>query len=186
MNNKGTKEFINKFASQQNKRDVKEGKINGKNRKEIIFEELNTLVAYTKRLEFQLKECIDIPLKMFKILKLQSKSNNKNSSNSSNSNTNNSSTFLNEDLKKDDFNKIMKYAHSFGVSSFDLVEYQLLPINLNEFLHVASILDGQKLLQKEFKELPLIREGIEEIYPFDTAEFKEFLEKAKKMHSKLR
>lgn len=33
---------------------------------------------------------------------------------------------------------------------------------------------------------PLVREGFEELQPFDIAEFKEYFDKVKKLHSKLR
>ena len=34
-----------------------------------MFEELNTMIAYTKRLEFEIKRCLDTPYKMFKIIR---------------------------------------------------------------------------------------------------------------------
>ncbi len=39
-----------------------------KTKREQIFEELNQLIAYTKRLEIEIKRCLDTPARMFRIM----------------------------------------------------------------------------------------------------------------------
>jgi hypothetical protein len=42
--------------------------MNGKTKRENIFEELNLMIGLYKKLEFQIKQSCDTPLKLFKIL----------------------------------------------------------------------------------------------------------------------
>jgi hypothetical protein len=39
-----------------------------KTKRELIFEELNQMIAYMKRLEFEIRRLLDTPVKMFRIL----------------------------------------------------------------------------------------------------------------------
>lgn len=109
MNRKKTKEVTEKFLKVVCLRD-QENK-GGKTKREQVFEELNTMIAYAKRLEFELIKCIDTPIKMFKILK-QAKNGGKD--------------LLNEDLKQEDYNKIVRYVNILTTNSSNLAEYYLL------------------------------------------------------------
>jgi hypothetical protein len=40
-----------------------------KSKREQMFEEINTIIGYMKRLEIEIAKCVDTPCKMFKILK---------------------------------------------------------------------------------------------------------------------
>jgi hypothetical protein len=84
------------------------------------------MIGYTKRLEFEIKKCIDTPIKMFKILKAsQSKIDIY------------GKKFLNEDLKQEDLNKLYKYLMSLTGNPYSLVEYHIISMNVNEFIHAV-------------------------------------------------
>ncbi len=83
------------------------------------------MIAYTKRLEFQIRKYIDTPIKMFKILKsVTTKANPY------------GKEFLNEDIKQDDCSKINKFTFSLTSPSYGLIENHVLSINFNEFVNV--------------------------------------------------
>ena len=63
------------------------------------------MIAYTKRLEFEIRRCIDTPLKIFKILLTRH--------NSIPGNRNQPSNYFHDDVKLDDVAKIMKFASAF-------------------------------------------------------------------------
>jgi hypothetical protein len=81
------------------------------------------MISLAKRLEFVIKKCIDTPLKMFKILKTFSR--------------NSGRELLNDDLKQDDINKIMRFVSTLTGNSSNVVEFHLLSVNFNEFIHVV-------------------------------------------------
>eukprot|EP00347_Sterkiella_histriomuscorum_P004756 403359225 len=183
MIRKHTKDVINNFLAVLCIRDQENLSIGSsgglvkpnKTKREQIFEELNTMIGFTKRLEFQIKKCIDTPIKMFKILKaVQNKQNPY------------GKEYLNEDLKQEDLNKIAKYTQALTTNPFNLVEFQLLTLNFNEFVHTVQLLESQKALYFELKQQPLLREGFEEIQPFDINDFKEYVDKARKIYQKIR
>lgn len=64
---KQTKEVINRFLLVESLKD--QDNKGGKPKRVQIFEELSTMVSLAKRLEFEIKKCIDTPLKMLRILK---------------------------------------------------------------------------------------------------------------------
>lgn len=66
-----------------------------------------------------------------------------------------------------------------------LVEDYLLDINLSEFFQVMQLLDEQKNLKEHYRQLPLIRERIEDRHVLNVSEFRDYLDKAKKIHYKL-
>ena len=77
MDRRNYKEVIAKFLSVICQKDHDQAKAtnqqipnnpNLKTKREQIFEELNQMIAYMKRLEFEIKRLLDTPVKMFKIL----------------------------------------------------------------------------------------------------------------------
>ena len=48
-------------------------------------------------------------------------------------------------------------------SIYSLVEYHLICVNFNEFVHTLSMLEHQKNIYKELLQQPLIREGLEDL-----------------------
>ncbi|CDW78932.1 UNKNOWN [Stylonychia lemnae] len=184
MIRKHTKESIANFLSvlcprdQENSNQGSSGGASTKTQKtkrEQIFEELNTMIGFTKRLEFQIRKCLDTPIKLFKIIR-----------SSQTKQHPYGKDLLSDDLKQDDLNKIYKYTQNLTGNPFTLVDFHLADANLNELIHSIQLLDQQKLLQKELLMQPLIREGFEEIQPFDMNEFKDYVEKVKKINNKIR
>jgi len=77
MEKSKTRETISEFLGVICQRDLDAAKQAGPNptmlsqlktKREQIFEELNQLIAYTKRLEFEIRRCLDTPARMFRIL----------------------------------------------------------------------------------------------------------------------
>jgi hypothetical protein len=64
------RDFIPKFLAVVCPKDqiTSGGQLVGKSKREQVFEELNQMIAYTKRLEFEIKRQMDTPLRMFRIL----------------------------------------------------------------------------------------------------------------------
>ena len=123
--------------------------VSGKTKRELIFEELNQMIAYTKRLEFEIRRCIDTPLKNFKILLTRHNSIPGNRYQPSNYQSI-KDHYFHEDVKLDDVAKIMKFASAFigpltfnshgqltgGGSSIYNVESQVMQnLNVPEFIH---------------------------------------------------
>jgi len=52
-------------SSSSNYHEEAKGGHKSKTKRELIFEEINQMVSYVKRLEFQIKTQIETPLKMF-------------------------------------------------------------------------------------------------------------------------
>jgi hypothetical protein len=76
------KEVIAKFLSVICQRDHDMAKLNGvqslpsanfKTKREQIFEEMNQMIAYMKRLEFEIRRLIDTPIKMFRLIQAKVK-----------------------------------------------------------------------------------------------------------------
>ncbi len=74
MDRRKYRETIGQFLSVVCPRDQELAKQAGPNnmsslktKREQIFEELNQMIAYTKRLEFEITRCIDTPLRIFRI-----------------------------------------------------------------------------------------------------------------------
>jgi hypothetical protein len=77
MERRNYKEVIAKFLSVICQKDHDLAKVNNhqipnnpnmKTKREQIFEELNLMIAYMKRLEFEIRRLLDTPVKMFRIL----------------------------------------------------------------------------------------------------------------------
>jgi hypothetical protein len=74
MERRKCKETITKFLSVVCPRDQTDqakhpaGSAAFKTKRELIFEELNQLVAYTKRLEVEIRRSLDTPIRIFRLL----------------------------------------------------------------------------------------------------------------------
>ena len=97
--------------------------------------------------------------------------------------------YLSEDMKQDDFGKIIKFANQLSLNfPLDIDSPGMQNLNVTDFINALQLLEHQKQGQiyKELMQMPLIRENFEEIQPFDISEFKEYLEKVRKLHLKVR
>jgi len=112
MDRKGIKTAVQAFLSVTCQRDQDQFKTSGtKTKRELIFEELNQLVAYTKRLEFEIRRCLDTPLRLFRILLARHNSVplNRNQPSSASYQMIKDHYFQDE-VKLDDIAKLMRYA----------------------------------------------------------------------------
>ena len=198
MERRNYKEVIAKFLSVICQKDHDQAKAtnqqipnnpNLKTKREQIFEELNQMIAYMKRLEFEIKRLLDTPVKMFKILLSKVKFYSNQVQNPNIAMQLVKDQYLSEDMKQDDFGKIIKFANQLSLNfPLDIDSPGMQNLNVTDFINALQLLEHQKQGQiyKELMQMPLIRENFEEIQPFDISEFKEYLEKVRKLHLKVR
>ncbi|TNV72481.1 hypothetical protein FGO68_gene66 [Halteria grandinella] len=100
-----------------------------------------------------------------------------------------------DDIKLDDLSKVMKFANQLlganpqlSLSQFSIESPIMQSLNVSEFIHSLQLLEQQKnnAITKELISQPLIRENLEELYPFDINDFKEYLDKVRKLHLKIK
>ena len=120
MDRRHYKEVVPKFLSIICQRDQEQAKaLSGNNqtfktKREQIFEELNQMIAYTKRLEFEIKRGLDTPLRIFKILIARMNSLMKYSNIPQPGNPiyqNLKDLYFEDEIKLEDIAKIMKFAN---------------------------------------------------------------------------
>lgn len=203
MDRKGIKTAVQSFLSVTCQRDQDQVKTSGtKTKRELIFEELNQLVAYTKRLEFEIRRCLDTPLRLFRILLARHNSAPLNRSQASPASYQMiKDHYFQDDVKLDDIAKLMRFAQGMvGPLAFNSqgqvtaggsinVEGPFVQnLNVGEFIHALQFFELQRnsAINQELMQQPLLRERLEELHPFDTVEFKEYHEKIKKLYAKTR
>lgn len=114
MDRKHTKDCVQKFLSVICPKDqtTSTGAVIGKTKREQIFEELNQMIAYTKRLEFEIKRGMDTPLRMFRILLTRHTQAMKYpTTQASQPYAAVKEAYFMEDIKLDDLSKVMKFAN---------------------------------------------------------------------------
>ena len=92
---------------------------------------------------------------------------------------------LNEELKTEEVRKIEKFAQLLGTGDQCGIVEQLIQVNQAEFFQVMQLLENQRKLTEKHNMLPLVRERIETLHVLVVHEFKDYLERARKMHQRL-
>lgn len=129
-----------------------------------IFHLFNQIISFICKYESQLKANLDIPIKMSTLIKKRGRE------------------ILNPDLKLKDVIKIIKWAEM--MTSDNVVDQSILKNSQENFMQYVKLLDKQTKLRKELKTIPSIAFGVEELKPFSIDEFKECMDKIKKLKSK--
>lgn len=135
------------------------------------------MVAYLKRLEFQLKLMMQTPNQFFQLLTRQQ------SNQRDQKKVNFNASLLNEDTKPEDTKRIEKMTALWHQTTF---EFFIQQVNLQEFFSILHLLELQTPLTKLHQQcFPLIREGIEPRVSLVVADFKEYVDKARKIYQRL-
>ena len=127
-----------------------------------IFHILNDIISFICKYESRIKANLDIPIKMSTLIKQKGRE------------------ILNPDLKLKDIQKIIRW--SGMMISDDIVDHDFL--RNSDFIQYVQLLDKQAKLRKELKSIPSIAFGVEELRSFNLAEFKDCLDKTKRLKSK--
>jgi hypothetical protein len=116
-----------------------------KTKREQIFEELNQMIAYMKRLEFEIKRLLDTPVKMFKILLSKVKFYSNQVQNPNIAMQVVKDQYLSEDMKQDDFGKIIKFANQLSLNfPLDIDSPGMQNLNVTDFINALQLLEHQK------------------------------------------
>ena len=106
------------------------------------------MIAYTKRLEFEIKRLIDTPVKMFKILQSKVKFYTNQLQNASLAMQIVKDQQLSEEMKPDDFAKIIKFANQIcgpqGNTPIDIDSPSLQGLNVTDFVNCLQLIENHK------------------------------------------
>lgn len=124
----------------------------GKTKRELVFEELNQMIAYTKRLEFEIKRGLDTPLRMFRILlQRHTQAMRYPTTQASQPYQAVKDAYFVDDIRPDDLAKVMKFANQllganpqFKLSQFSVESPVMASLNVSEFIHALQLLELQK------------------------------------------
>ena len=100
-------------------------------------------------------------------------------------------SLLNEDIKNEDVKRIEKMTNHFAQLKTESltnspIEMFIMQVNLTEFFQVMQLLETQRELVKTHQQtFPLVRERIEPPHSLTINDFKDYVDKAKKIHQKL-
>lgn len=94
------------------------------------------MIAYTKRLEFEIKRCLDTPLRMFRILLNKHAATSRYQASGPNAYQGVKEAYFMDDMKQDDLAKVMKFANSLlAQPNFSVDSLPMQSLNVNEFIH---------------------------------------------------